>query len=263
VSTGPSSAPRDLAITAIAALDDQLRRRLYEFIRSVRRPVTREEAAVAVGISRKLAAFHLDRLVAAGLLRTDATHRGGVRRVGRTPKAYLPVDADIRVNIPERQHEVLATILIDAVLTERVSETGSQAVLRAARERGEALGAAQREQVRPGRLGAERALTLSESLLTRHGYEPERVSPTRVCLRNCPFHPVSRQFPELVCGLNHAFLTGFLTGLDAPSVHAVLQPRVGECCVELGPASAGAWPGAGVSAPGRARGEVVDGLAAD
>jgi hypothetical protein len=41
-----------------------------------------------------------------------------------------------------------------------------------------------------------------------------------------------------VCGLNHSFLTGFLTGLNAPTVRAVLQPRVGECCVELRSATA-------------------------
>jgi hypothetical protein len=49
----------DPAIRAIAALDDDLRWGMYEFIRAARRPVTRDEAAAAVGISRKLAAFHL------------------------------------------------------------------------------------------------------------------------------------------------------------------------------------------------------------
>jgi predicted ArsR family transcriptional regulator len=230
------------AIRAIAALDDDLRRHLHEFIRAQRRPVTREEAAAAVGISRKLAAFHLDKLVAAGLLRTDYAHRGALRPVGRTPKVYAPVDADIRLSIPDRQHEVLATILIDAVLTERADQTAPQAVMRAARDRGVAAGATERQSSRPGRLGAERALTLSEGVLKRHGYEPDRISPTRICLRNCPFHPVSEQFPGLVCGLNHAFLTGFLTGLDAPTVRAVLQPRAGECCVELRTANAADRP---------------------
>jgi predicted ArsR family transcriptional regulator len=226
------------AIKAIAALDDDLRRRTYDFIRAERRPITREEAAAAVGISRKLAAFHLDKLVAAGLLRTDYPRPGGVRKVGRAPKTYVPVDADLRLSIPERRPDVLAAILIDAVLSERAGETAPQAVLRAARDRGEAVGAAERLNSRPGRLGVERALTLSESELRRQGYEPDRVSPTRICLRNCPFHPISRQFPELVCGLNHSFLTGFLTGLNVTSVRALLQPRAGECCVELRSAAA-------------------------
>jgi hypothetical protein len=111
------------AIRAIAALDDDLRRRTYDFIRAARRPITREEAAAAVGISRKLAAFHLDKLVAAGLLRTDLPRPSGVRKVGRAPKVYVPVDADVRMSIPERRPDVLAAILIDAVLSERAAET--------------------------------------------------------------------------------------------------------------------------------------------
>jgi len=156
-----------------------------------------------------------------------------LRKVGRTPKVYQPVDDDIRISIPERQPDVLAAILVEAVLTERTDETAQQAALRAAYERGQRVAATERDQLRPGRLGAERALTLSEGLLKRHGYEPERASPGCVALRNCPFHPLAAQAPDLVCGLNHAFLTGFLTGLQAATVEAVLQPTAGECCVEL------------------------------
>ena len=223
----------DAAIVAVAALEDDLRRGMYEFIRTARTPVTREQAAAAVGISRKLAAFHLDKLVAAGLLRSHYEPAGGLRTVGRNPKRYQPVDADIRVTIPQRQHDVLAAILIDAVLTERRDETARQAAMRVARERGRSVGAVERAQLRQGRLGAERALTISEGFLKGQGYEPERVSPGCVALRNCPFHPLAGHAPDLVCGLNRAFLDGVLTGLDAPTVEAVLEPRAGECCVEL------------------------------
>jgi predicted ArsR family transcriptional regulator len=54
-----------------------------------------------------------------------------------------------------------------------------------------------------------------------------------VLLRNCPFHPFAAKAPDLVCGINHAFLDGFLAGLRASSVQAVLEPRAGECCVRL------------------------------
>src|SRR6266496_2918362 len=108
----------DPGISAVAALDDPLRQGMYAFIRRARRPVTRDEAAASVGISRKLAAFHLDKMVAAGLLRARYEAVGEVRRVGRTPKVYEPAGDDIRVSIPERRYEVLADILVDAVLTE-------------------------------------------------------------------------------------------------------------------------------------------------
>ncbi|MEV7806643.1 transcriptional regulator [Microbispora sp. NPDC088329] len=223
----------DPAISAVAALDDALRQGMYAYIRGARRPVTRDEAAASVGISRKLAAFHLDKLVDAGLLRARYEAVGGIRKVGRTPKVYEPTETDIRVTIPERRHEVLADILMDAVLGESEGESARQAAVRVAGRRGEEIGAAERARAKPGRLGAERALTLLEGLLARHGFEPGRESPTCVRLRNCPFHPLAARAPELVCGVNHAFLDGMLTGLEAARVRAVLVPRPGECCVEL------------------------------
>lgn len=221
------------AIGAVAALDDELRRKMYWFIRRAGRPVTRDEAAEQVGISRKLAAFHLDKLVAAGLLRASYQQVGGIRKVGRAPKVYQPADTEVRVSIPERRHEVLAGILMGAVLTHGAGETARDAAHRVATDRGEALGRAAREQARPGRLGAERALTVLQSLLAEQGFEPARPAPDCLRLRNCPFHPLAAAEPELVCGLNHAYLAGLLTGLEAETLHAVLSPKAGECCVEL------------------------------
>ena len=223
----------ELPIAAVAVLDDDLRRGMYAFIRRARRPVTRDEAAAEVGISRKLAAFHLDKLVDAGLLVARTEPGGGVRKVGRAPKVYEPAEVDIRIAIPPRQHDLLADILLHAVLTEEGGETARQAALRTARERGQQLGAAERERTRPGKLGAERALTLAEEVLAQHGFEPSRRSPGCVRLLNCPFHPLAARSPEVVCGINHAFLAGFLTGLRATGAEATLEPRAGECCVQL------------------------------
>jgi predicted ArsR family transcriptional regulator len=164
IGTGPA-ASADSSIVAVAALEDELRRGMYQFTRAAGRPVTREEAAKAVGISRKLAAFHLDKLVAAGLLTSAAQPPGGVRKVGRAPKVYQPSGAEFQVNIPPRQHDILAGILLAAVLTERRGETARQAVVRVAGEHGHDLGTAERARTRPGRLGAERALNLAEGTL--------------------------------------------------------------------------------------------------
>ena len=232
----------DPAIRAIAALDDDLRWGMYEFIRVARRPVTRDEAAAAVGISRKLAAFHLDKLVDAGALRARYQQAGGIPRVGRVPKVYEPTAADICVSIPPRSHETLAGILLDAVLSEGQGENARDAVRRVARDRGERIGAAERERARPGRLGAERALTMVGRLLAERGYEPDRESPACLRLRNCPFHPLAARSPELVCGLNQAFLAGVVDGLQASAMEAVLDPRAGECCVELRARAAGTEP---------------------
>jgi predicted ArsR family transcriptional regulator len=221
------------ALSAVAVLADEHRQRMYAFIRRAGVPVTRDEAAAAVGISRKLAAFHLDKLVEAGLLRASFDRPAGLRRAGRTPKAYAPADIDLQVSIPQREHAVLAGILVDAVASGTAAGDARQAALRVAAQHGTELGAAERARLRPGRLGAERALTLACDTLERHGFEPERAEPTRVWLRNCPYQPLAAHAPDLVCGINHAYLAGFLDGLGATTAAAVLAPRPGACCVEL------------------------------
>jgi predicted ArsR family transcriptional regulator len=221
------------ALTAVAALCDPFRRRLYRLIRRSRWPVNREQAAASVGISRKLAAFHLDKLVEVGLLRASHEPVGQVRKVGRTPKVYQSTQAVVRITIPAQQHDLLAEILLNAVASQYAGESAQQAALRVATQRGEDLGQAERTRVRPGRLGAERALTLAEDTLARHGFEPSRDNPAILQLRNCPFRPLTAKAPELVCAINHAFLTGFLHGMQATTVHAVPAPHPPECCVQL------------------------------
>ena len=225
--------PERPSIAAVAALDDDVRHALYRCVRDARRPITREQAAAAVGISRKLAAFHLDKLVAVGLLRTRYESAGTPRRVGRAPKVYELSGDDVSVCVPARRPVLLAEILLDAVLTARASEEPDRAARRVARGYGERLGAAEREQVRPGRLGAERALALAGTVCERYGFEPGPSDAGAVRLRNCPFHPLAARAPELVCAVNHEFLSGLLDGLGARGVDAVLEPSPGECCVEL------------------------------
>jgi predicted ArsR family transcriptional regulator len=80
------------AMAAIALLADELRQRLYRFVAAQPDPVTRDQAAAAVGISRKLAAFHLDKLVSAGLLEAT-TPEPASRRPG--PGRALTVASEL------------------------------------------------------------------------------------------------------------------------------------------------------------------------
>ncbi|GDY59954.1 hypothetical protein SVIO_105770 [Streptomyces violaceusniger] len=165
------------AIDSVSVLSEDSRRRMFVFIRRAGRAVTRDEAAASVGISRKLAAFHLDKLVDAGLLHARYETPGGMRKVGRRPKVYEPTDAQITVSIPERRHELLADLLLDAVLTEGADENAAQAAVRTAEQRGRRMGETARDETRPGRLGPERGLTVCERLLDEYGYEPVREAP--------------------------------------------------------------------------------------
>lgn len=220
-------------LAGLAVLGEQMRWRLYAYARAARRPVTREEAAASTGISRKLAAFHLDKLVAAGLLEASYDPPPGPRRVGRTPKTYRPSAAGIEVSIPARRHDLLAGILLDAVLVAGNGTGARPAALAAARAAGRELGAGERERRRPGQLGAERALTIAGQILGGDGFEPDRVAPAELRLRNCPFQPLAERKPELVCAINHAYLAGLLEGLGAATATAVPAPQPGFCCVRL------------------------------
>ena len=221
------------AVGAVAALDDAARRSIYAFVASSGGPVTRAQVAHAVGISRKLAAFHLDKLVRVGLLvtRTD-TARTSVTR-GRRPKVYERSSTEMAVTLPARRPADLADMLVEAIGTATPDEPARTAAIRVAEQRGRDLGAATRTQVRGGRIGAERALMLGESVLRERGFEPVRDAPTTLRLRNCPYRPVAGEAPELVCHMNQRFFAGFLAGLGADSVQAHLVPRDRECCVEL------------------------------
>ncbi len=237
----PASAPAvgadaDRALASVCALGDESRRRMFAFVRNARRPVTRDEAAASMGVSRKLAAFHLDKLVAAGLLRAGYASVDERRRVGRRPKVYQVAETQIRVSIPERSHALLAELLIEGVLAADESSASGraaqQATIDAARAHGRRLGAAERERDRPGRLGAERGLTHAARTLDQLGFEPAREDGA-LLLRNCPFHPLTAKAPRLVCGVAHALVAGYLDGLAATSLRAQISPTPGHCCVRL------------------------------
>lgn len=71
--------------------------------------------------------------------------------------------------------------------------------------------------------------------LRARGYEPAVTDDGSIDLRNCPFHQLARQQPELTCQLNHALLRGVLAGHGADPDRAELLPRPGRCCVLVHP----------------------------
>jgi predicted ArsR family transcriptional regulator len=224
-------------VAAVAVLADESRRVMYDYIRRQAHPVTRDEAAVEAGISRKLAAFHLEKLVEAGLLNAEPQPppAGTRRRPGRVPKAYRPTGAELSVSIPERRLDLLGEVLVDAMATAADAGAVREAALGVAHQRGTEFGVAERTERRLNRTGAERALHLARGVLERVGYEPYREEDGALRLRNCPFDPLAARQRELVCAMNRELIDGLLRGLGNTTVGAALAPRAGECCVELRP----------------------------
>jgi predicted ArsR family transcriptional regulator len=220
------------ALPVVAALAEDLRRDLYAYVRRVGRGVTRDEAAAYAGISRNLAAFHLDKLVAAGLLEARTDGEGG-RRIGRPRKTYTPSDLEIQVSIPAQRYDAAAEMLLEAaVVAERDGTPLSVALLAEARRRGEALGEEARQRIRRGPIGPERALSLVEGVARDCGFEPERSEDQHVRLRNCPYRRLARRSRELICGMNAAFFSGAAEGVGG-RVRVELAPWEDHCCVSL------------------------------
>ncbi|WP_027344713.1 helix-turn-helix transcriptional regulator [Hamadaea tsunoensis] len=196
---------------AVATLHDPVRRTLYEYVAGQGRPVGRNEAAEHTGISRTLAAFHLDKLVDAGLLDTGFARLSAAPAGpggGRPAKVYSRARTPRKVTLPERDHSDLATLLA-AVVHDLDADDRAVAAARASGERLHSPG---------GWLDTLRA----------RGYEPYEED-RRVRLRNCPFHPVAEDQPLLVCAMNLALCQG----IAGPDATAELDPRPGECCVAL------------------------------
>ena len=222
-------------IAPLAALEDELPRRIYLFIRRGRRAVSREEVAAEVGISRRLAAFHLERLLERGLLKAGYARPPGRSGpgAGRSAKYYEPSELHVEVSLPGRRYDLAGQLLLNALKTQAPGETPAASAQRAAREKGHALG----EEVRRDRKlrppGPERTLGVAEDVLEDFGFEPYRDEADVVALRNCPFHNLAQEAPELMCGMNQAFIDGFLRGLGNDTVESVLACKPGDCCVTL------------------------------
>ncbi|GAA5145187.1 helix-turn-helix domain-containing protein [Microbacterium pseudoresistens] len=214
----------DLGLDEVGLLADRVRRRLYDYIAAQPAPVSREDAANAAHLSRSLAAYHLDKLAAAGLLDVSYAHpegRGGPGS-GRPAKRYARSAREAAVSLPPRNYVMLANIIASAADAAAPPEFRT-ALAEAARREGRALG--------------ENEPDVGMALRTA-GYEPVTDDEGGIVLRNCPFHSVVREHAELACGLNHAFVEGTLCGAGTDPARAELAPAEGRCCVVVHPETA-------------------------
>jgi predicted ArsR family transcriptional regulator len=214
--------PSDRDLAAIGLLQDPVRRALYAHVVASGGEVSRNQAAEAAGIARSLAAFHLDKLVEAGLL--EATFRRlGDRRgpgAGRPAKLYRRAAGQVAATFPPRTYEAAAHLL-----AETVEQAGADLELQAAARRAGA-GIAAEAEAGPGPAPAV------ERVLAAGGYEPYRDGDA-LRLRNCPFANLAAEFPVLVCAMNLSLVEGLLDGLGQDPGRAVMDPAPDRCCVAV------------------------------
>ena len=96
-------------VKSLAFLDDPKRRQLYELVVASDRPMGRDEAAGALGISRELAAFHLDRLVQPGSWRPSTG--ASAAAPGRVPVVRRSSTDEPIATSPSPSHLATTTLL--------------------------------------------------------------------------------------------------------------------------------------------------------
>jgi len=228
--SGVLNNPIEQGLEQLAVLAEPLRRRLYLHVAGQPAPVGRDAAATALGIARSLAAFHLDRLVEAGLLATEFKRLSGRSGpgAGRPAKLYRLADGEVHAILPERRYEVAAELFAQALTS---PNSGPGALAEAASSYGVELGTEARRRA-GARAGRHQRLTALRSVLRDAGYVPIE-QPGELRMLNCPFHELAQRHRELTCGMNLALLQGMLLGARLPDELARLDQRPGMCCVAI------------------------------
>jgi predicted ArsR family transcriptional regulator len=206
-------------VAAVTALDDPVRRALLDLVSRSDTAVSRDKAAETLGLTRRAAAFHLDRLADEGLLTVEfrrLTGRSGPG-AGRPSKLYRRAADEVAVTIPERRYDLAGELLAAAVeASTRSGEPARDALMRLATDAGRGMGAASGTLV---------------NVLEDNGFEPRPDGDGGIVLGNCPFHRLAQRHTDIVCHLNLELLRGAAEGADDHDHTVVLDPEVGRCCV--------------------------------
>lgn len=222
-------------IAGIAVLDLPVRRDLYRLLCAAEGEwLSRDDASDALGIGRPLAAFHLDKLVDAGVVETRFERRTGRSGpgAGRPSKLYRPIGTEVSASVPDRHYDLAGSLLAAAVA--EATSTGAP-VTDCLREAAHAAGVVVGSDASAAAAGnGEARRDAVAAVLRAHGYEPALDAEGDLALANCPFHRLAEEQRELVCGMNLDFLGGVLEGLGPDEgFSARLQPEPGYCCVRV------------------------------
>jgi predicted ArsR family transcriptional regulator len=219
----------DSRVTRLGALADPVRRSLYRFVAAQPDAVSRDQAADGVDLPRHTAKFHLDRLVAEGLLVPEfrrLTGRTGPG-AGRPAKLYRRVLREVSVSLPARRYDLAGQLLADA-LQRTIDGTPVLEAARAAVER------AARTVVERHPTRARDPLRRLVRLLGEVGYEP-RQDDGALALGNCPFARLVDEHRPLVCSLNHDFVSALAEQVGCGAAVSATAPDEGGCCVRVEP----------------------------
>lgn len=236
------TAPRDRTEEEISrlatALGDPTRRRVFFAVRESGGVVSKDEVAAAVGIDRRLAGHHLDKLVDHGFLEAEFHRRNGRSGpgAGRPAKHYRLAEQEQEVALPERHYDLLASLLLKAA-ADTSGAPRADVLDRVGYDFGYQIGLSELQagRSRPGQDGVD-AVAGVVRILSRFGFaaQSEGEGTIRACA--CPFEELAMADPEQVCGLDRSIWRGMFAafGSDATiSVGATRARGDAECIAEV------------------------------
>ncbi len=225
-------------LQAAVLLASPVRRRLVTALAHVdagaRPGRTAAELAGTVGLHVTTVRFHLDQLVAAGLVESGLRREGGA---GRPRKVYSVApgsldDVDARGEV---DHLRLLSGLLASILTSTLTEgvSGHAMTPTEAGHRWAVEHVSGREGSPPADTPGRWLGKLAQmvDVLQEWGYTPElRTSDggrvAEVTLAHCPFRDLARAHPTVVCAIHRGLIAGSLAQLGEPATRVSLEPFV-------------------------------------
>jgi predicted ArsR family transcriptional regulator len=137
------------------------------------------------------------------------------------------------VTLPERNHELLARLLAETAAT-----SAENPPTNVANRYGRSLGARARKRI-SSRASSQRLGRCVSDVLEDLAFEPVVSDAGDVWARNCPFDPLSRQYPAVVCQTAIELVRGVVEGVGPGVAEVRREERPDRCCVVLSPPTPG------------------------
>lgn len=217
------------------ALGDPTRRRVFFAVREAADAMSKDDVAQAVGIERRLAGFHLDKLVDHGFLTAEFHRRSGRTGpgAGRPAKHYRLAEQEREVALPERHYDLLASLLLKAA-TDTSGRSSDEVLEQIGYDFGYQVGLAEAAtgRTRPGQEGVN-AVAEVVKLLSRYGFAAQSDGEGTIRACACPFEELALADPERICGLDRSIWKGILAAFDGQATLSVgaTRARGDDACV--------------------------------
>jgi predicted ArsR family transcriptional regulator len=212
----------------------ETRSRVLEVLQDIGTQLGVGDVATRLSLHPNTVRFHLDALVASGLVDSEAEERNLPGR----PRTLYSANAN-SANAGRRNYRLLAEILASSMAAQ--TSHPRQAALNAGQEWGRYLG----EGPPPfKRVDADEATRRLVSAMEDIGFAPEAVTKGRrrqLLVHHCPFREVAQEHPEVVCSIHLGLMNGLLAELGAPLEVNRLDPFVepSQCVASLSRSTAG------------------------